>query len=183
MPQPSFIIPARITDPAASSPASQPSDLAASAASRPIPADLSSASALKSPPFALRAGGVTAGRFAGRRPGLAYLLAHLRDPLADRRKLRVPGDLPAYLLHLARRQLPANGAPPPGIPGPQEPRPMSGMTRLGTRAVRLPAPAPVLAHRPAAEIAHRRQLRIQPVPLSFQPRKRWPGHGHSPPGG
>jgi Family of unknown function (DUF6459) len=53
------------------------------------------------------------------------------------------------------------------------------MTRLGARAVRLPAFAPVLAHRPRRKIAHRRQLRIQKVPLSFQLRKRRLGHGHS----
>src|SRR6201999_1805873 len=115
-------------------------------------------------------------------PGLADLLAHLRDLLAERGELRMPGHLGPLLVHLARRQLPADGAPPPGIPGPQEPRPVPPVTRPGARAVRLPAPAPVLAHRPAAEIPHRRQPRVKTVPLSFQLRKRRLRHRVLPPG-
>ena len=106
------------------------------------------------------------------RPGLADLLVHLRDPFADRRELRMPGDLPPHLGHLPGGQLPANGAASPGGPGPQEPRPVARMTRLRARAVRLPARPVVLAHRPAPEITNRAELRVQPFPLGLQLRER-----------
>jgi hypothetical protein len=51
---------------------------------------------------------------AGARPRLADLLVHLRHLLADRRELRVPGDLPVHLLRLPGSQLPANGGRTPG---------------------------------------------------------------------
>lgn len=69
-------------------------------------------------------------------PGLADLLFHLRDPLAHRRELAMPGDLPPHLSYLS----PASSAASPGGPGPQEPRPVAGMIRLSARAIRLPAP-------------------------------------------
>src|SRR6266851_1198643 len=166
MPQPARSIPARITASAASRP-------------RPPPAGLSRRpSPVRSPPrapfFALRRGGRI--RASGR-PGLADLLVHLRDLLTDRRELRMPGYLPPHLLHLTGRQLPPNGAAPPGSPRPQEPRPVPGMIQLRARAVQLPALPVVLAHRPAPEITHRSEPCIQPVPLSLQLRKRRLGHG------
>ena len=68
---------------------------------------------------------------------------------------------------------------PRPAPGPQEPRPVTGMLRSRARAVRLPAPAPVLAHRPPPEVPDHAELRQQPVPLGHQLRKRRLGHGHS----
>src|SRR5260370_5273436 len=56
---------------------------------------------------------------------------------------------------------------------------MAGMIRGSARAIRLPALAPVLAHRPAPEVADQAELRIQADPLGLQLRKRWLGHGHS----
>lgn len=159
--QPACSIPARITASAISSPAlPQPSDRAASAARRPISAAFSCAIASQSPHFALRRRGRLS---ASSGPGLADLLVHLRDLLADRRELRMPGDLPPHLLHLPGSQLPANGAAPPGGPGPQEPRPVARMIRLSAPAVRLPALAVVHAHRPTPEITDRAELRIQAV--------------------
>src|SRR5207302_1039968 len=128
-----------ITASAAASPAPpQPSDLAASAARRPISAVFSRASASKAPLFALRHGGHIR---AGHRPDLADLLVHLRDLLADRRELAMPGHLAAHLVHLRYCQLPADRLSPPRRPRPQEPRPVPRMIRGSTRAVRLPAPA------------------------------------------
>ena len=172
MPQPACSIPARITASAASSPASpQPSDRAASAASRPISAAFSCASASQSPLFRPPARRAHRGRPRRCGPGLADLLVHLRDLLADRRELRMPGDLPPHLGHLPGSQLPATVPPPAGGPGPQEPRPVPGMIRLRARAVRLPALAVVLAHRPAPEVTDRAELRIQPLPLGLQLRE------------
>src|SRR6266852_3519996 len=53
---------------------------------------------------------------AGGGPGLADLLVHLRDLLADRRELRMPGDLPPHPGHLPGSQLPPDGAASPGGP-------------------------------------------------------------------
>src|SRR5262249_52663450 len=52
------------------------------------------------------------------------------------------------------------------------------MIRGRAHTVRLAAHAVILAHRPAPEVAHRRQLRKQPVPLGLQPCKGRLGHGH-----
>ena len=96
---------------------------------------------------------VVPSRQAGRRPGLTDPLVHLRDQLDGRGKLCMPRDLAADLLHLRRRELPADPLPAALRPGPQEPRAVPGMAGLRAGAVRLPAPAVVLAHRPAAEVA------------------------------
>src|SRR6266566_727056 len=90
----------------------------------------------------------------------------------------MPGDLPPHPGHLPGSQLPADGAAPPGGPGPQEPRPVARMIRLSARAVRLPALPVVLAHRPAAEVTDRAELRVQAVPLGLQLWERRLGHGH-----
>ena len=178
MPQPACSIPARITASAASSPASpQPSDRAASAARRPISAAFSRASASKSPPFrppAPRA-------HHRRRPrGLASQIFSFTSAICSMvaANSRMPGHLAAHLLHLRRPPAAGRRSASPGGPGPQEPRPVTGMIRLRARAVRLPALAVVLAHRPAAEVTDRAELRIQPVPLGLQLRKRRLGHGH-----
>src|SRR5204862_3285161 len=99
--------------------------------------------------------------------------------LAARADPRMRGVLAPPLLPLRRRELPADGAASPGGPGPQEPRPVAAMIRGSAPAARLAAPAPVLADRPAAEVTDRRELRIQPVPLGLQLRKRRLGHGCS----
>src|SRR5450631_3127631 len=174
MAPPSLSSPARSTASAVSRPFSQPSALAASAARRPTSADFSAASASRSPLFPL-----PSRRGPRRRRCLADLPLPLDGLVPPRRELGVPGDLAAHLAHLARRELPADGLPPAGGPGPQEPWPVTGMLRGRARAVRLPAPAPVLAHRPPPEVADHAELREQPVPLGLQLRKRRLGHGHS----
>ena len=143
------------------SPATGPLPPPAGLSRRPSPAR----SRRRAPFFALRHRGRI--RASGG-PGLADLLAHLRDPFADRRELRMPGDLPPHLGHLPGSQLPANGAASPGGPGPQEPRPVARMIRLRARAVRLPALPVVLAHRPAPEITDRAELHVQPFPLGLR---------------
>ena len=112
------------------------------------------------------AGGAGLGAFPGRRAlagrgsqGLrpAALRACGRRAAASRRGSRSP---------------PPPGPPSPHRPRPQEPGPVAGMIRLRTRAVRFPALPVVLRYRTTAEITDRRQLRMQPLPLSLQLRKR-----------
>ena len=76
--------------------------------------------------FPSRPGGVLAGGAARRRAGLADRLVHLDDLLHHRRELRVPRDLAAHLLHLARRELPSDPLPAALRPGPQEAGPCPG---------------------------------------------------------
>ena len=49
---------------------------------------------------------------------------------------------------------------------------MSGMIRGRARAVRLPALAPVLAHRPSPEVPDPAELHVQPVPAWIEEGRR-----------
>ena len=107
---------------------------------------------------------------------LADGLVDLHDLLGQSGETLVVGQLGAYLVHLAGRQLPSPGAAAGHRARPQIPRPVPGMIRLRARAIRLSAAAVVLADRAAPEVAGRGQLGIQPVPLLLQIPQRRIGH-------
>ncbi len=129
----------------------------------PISAVTSAASAGQSPPFLPPA---PAGGLGARpdRPGLADRLVDLHDLLAQRGELSVARQLRADLAELGGSEL-AGPGPAAGGAGPQPPRPVAGMTRLSTRAIRLTAAAVggVDAARP--EVPGRGKPREQLSPL------------------
>src|SRR5262249_29191892 len=103
-----------------------PSGLARQAA---YPGGLLRRERLAEPSFPLPSRRALAGGAARHRTGLADRLVHLDDLLHRRRELRVPRDLAAHLLHLARRELAADPRAPALPPGPQQPRPRPGVVR------------------------------------------------------
>ena len=99
---------------------------------------------------------------------LADFLVDLHDLLAHLGEAPVVGQLGAHLVHLGGRQLPTLGAAAGHGARPQVAGPVSGMIPLRARAVRFPTATVVLADRAPPEVAGRRQLAIQPVPLLLQ---------------
>ena len=135
----------------------------------------------RAPFFAVRAGaGCASTALAARR--VAPRRSPRSPPRSARPARRTAGRPPAPRgpFPPPRRQLAAPG-PLPGTDRVHSvPRPVTGMPRLRARAVRLAAPAVVLAHRAPPEIPDLGQLLIQPCParLHSAPQARL-GHGHS----
>jgi hypothetical protein len=173
MPAPTFSIPARITASAASRPAPpQPSDRAASAASRVTSAARSCASAVSSPFFPSAAEGASSpappGTARHGRARVADRLVRLRDLPDQIPEAPVRVDLPPRLVQFGSR---------PQVPGPCPAvhpaaqvvlRAVARVPRSRAGAVRLPALTAHLVQRPGPEVPDLAQFPVQLGPPPFQ---------------